>query len=148
MFYANDKIRDFIQQYLHLSDATVNSQMQQYYETINRLVLNACIDHIEKNNLPEKQEFEILLQDKKAFRSDPKIETELVQFLAKLPSKYPELQNEIQEQIAKIDESLWKDLLDVLDEPAAIRILELMNEDMDAMHRFGEKYLSKPAQTP
>jgi hypothetical protein len=148
MYFNNDKIRDFLQEYFHWSNEQLAAMMNQYYGTVDRMMINDCIDFLEQKNPPEKAMFEQLLRDKESRRTDPAVEAELLQFLVKLPGIYPELEASIKNRVAELDESLLKDTFASLDEPAAIKVLEMINQDLDNMQNFAEKYLVKKPQSP
>ncbi len=148
MYFNNFKVRNFFAEYFRWSEEQMLAMMHQYYSTVNRMIIDDCIDYIEKNDLPEKAEFEKLLQDNKAKRSNPDVEAELIQFLVQLPGKYPELEEQEKKKIYDLDESMLKDTMDALDEPAAIKLLQIINQDLDDMKRFSDRYLNPNKQNP
>ena len=142
MFFENEKLMKFFAIRFNWSDDQVQLMMQQYYGTISRLIINESIDYIDVNNLPEKAEFEKLLESKATKRSDPQTEAELAKYVAGIHHTYPELQEKIRTSIAEIDNSLLKDTVAMLSEEDAIEVLKIMNHDLDNIQRFSEQYLN------
>lgn len=141
--FENEKIRKIIQDYYQFSDEHIRTMMVMYYDTLNRLILDESMLYIEDNHLPEEAKLLQLLQESKPYRGEIATEAKLIKFVAEIPNKYPDLQELLKLKVAQLDEGLMHDFIDNLDHDTGIKILQIINDDLDEKSAVLSKYLTK-----
>lgn len=140
MFFQNPELVEIFQKYFHWTTAEVEAMKYQYLDFIFRLILDESMLYIEKNNLPEYTQLQEILKNSKQTVTD---QTSQLKFVYSLPGKYPELSIKVKAEIDAANQELMRDFWAALDEETTIKILEVMNKDMDKMQEVAEKYLDK-----
>lgn len=141
MFFEQPEIIKILQKEYSWSDADIEAMNYAYTNTIVKLIIEESLLYIEQHKLPEQKELEQILQSSKATRGQLETEINLVRFVTVLPGKYPKLLTLLKDKIQQIDESLAHDMIANLSEEAGRRILEIINNDLDRINIFSEKFL-------
>ena len=136
MFFNHPEIRAILKEYFSWSEAEMQAMQSQYVEALSKLILDESMLFIEQHALPENDELASMLQQFKVSRGQIGTETKLLQFVGRLPGKYPELEALIKDSISKLDEDLFKDFIDAMDEPTAIKVLTIINSDLTKMEKI------------
>lgn len=153
MFFDNPKIREILKEYYGWSEEEIKAMQLQYSETVSKLVLDESMLYIERNNLPENNELTKLLQEAKPKRGDINTEVKLMEFVANIPAKYPELQEKIKNEIGQIETDLFTEFVNTMDEATQIKVLTTINDDLTRLDQissenFPEVLEKKPSSEP
>lgn len=146
MLILNPKIQQLMKDQFCYDEEQIQSMVMEYQMGILTLLIYETELFIEKNNLSE---IENSLDKKLALIKD-KVKGELkdhmelyTEFFSTI-TKYPELQNNIEDQITSFNNTLNKDIVQAMDDEGKMKLLEIIESDVIEIKK-NEKILNEIA---
>ena len=143
MIFYNPKINTYLQKEFNLTDQQMQAMAIQYSETINKMIINEAIFYAEKNNVKEYVEIKELIRKKELILTK---NIDIFQKIISLINIYPKLAKKIKKEILKINDEVYASIVSSLSEKQSIEVLKMINEEIDYIDRYTEKYLNKKVQ--
>lgn len=142
MIFYNPKINTYLQNEFNLTDEQMSAMAIQYNETLNKAMINECLLYAEKHFIPEYNEIKEMLTKKDLILTK---QIDIIEKIAILPNKYPDLAEKIKVEVGKINDEVYSSIISSLSEEQGIEVLKMLNEEIDYVDRYTEKYLTKKA---
>lgn len=143
MFFEQPEIIKILQSEYKWSSDDIKTMQYEYTNSIVSLIIKETISYIEKYNLPDLAGLNALLQQSKPTRGELETEIKLVRFVAALPGKYPKLELYLKKKIRELDDSLATDLTSGLSEEAGLKILKIIEQDLNSIEAYQQMFLKQ-----
>lgn len=140
MFFFNEKLKQIIKNYFGFTEDMIQDMQELYTQKLMAMMVNTALEFMDNNHLEaEQKKLEELTNNSS---QDLKLLEQIYQFVLNIYHKNPEVQKIYTDKMNELNKELMKDWVDAIDEPTAIKIMEVAQEDATLIQEV-EQYIDK-----
>ena len=140
MFFLDQNLTAIMKEAFSWDDSQIYGMNYQYFNTIFRLIINDTIEFLEENSPDDLKKIQTLTQVNNISK-DPEDQIKLLQFIFGLSDKHIELQKHLLKRINAINADLIVDFIEALDYESGLKLLDVMNLELNNISKFENKFL-------